>query len=258
MKTRNSPNLRTRYRVTANTLVIDLGRPRKVLSSAPQGGGFRSARYILNHQVEANPTGDRPTSTAERIRRPPGSNPARYLRRLATALDADGSCVGLMTAVPMKQLVIGREESEGIWVECFATVGVTNAVRAGEWPTTESDPKRAAQVGTINLILITNAALSSSAMVGAVQVATESKTGILRDLGVPSWTGVPGATGTGTDAVVIACRLREESVRLSYSGTHTVIGAMIGRVVAHCVTEGLARAERWTAQASSRSQSVST
>lgn len=258
MKKQNSPNVRTRYRVTENTLVIDLGRQRKVLSSAPQGGGFRSARYILNHQVAANPTGDCSTSTAERSRRPPWGDPVRYLRQLATALDADDSCVGLMTAVPMKQLVIGREESEGIWVECFATVGVTNAVRAGEWPTVGSDPKRAAHVGTINLILITNAALSSSAMVGAVQVATESKTGILRDLGVPSWTGASGATGTGTDAVVIACRLREEGARLSYSGTHTVIGAMIGRVVAHCVTEGLARAERWTAQASSRSRSVST
>ena len=258
MKTRNLPSLRTRYRVIANTLVIDLGRLGKVLSSAPQGGGLRSARYILNHQVEANPTVECKKSTAERTGHPPWGDPARHLRRLATALHADDSCVGLMTAVPMKQLVIGQEKSEGIWVECFATVGVTNAVRAGEWPTAESDPKRPTQVGTINLILITNAALSSSAMVGAVQVATESKTGILRDLAVRSWTGVPGATGTGTDAVVIACRLHKEGMRLSYSGTHTVIGAMIGRVVAYCVTQGLARAERWTAQASIRSRSVLT
>jgi iron complex transport system ATP-binding protein len=258
MRKRNRLSLCTHYRVTADTLVIDLRRPSRVLSSAPQGGGLRSARYILNHQVEANPTTDRLTSTAERTGRPPWGDPARYLRRLAIALDADENCVGLMTAVPLKQLVIGREESEEIWVECFATVGVTNAVRAGEWPGAGSDAILGTPVGTINLILITNAALSSSAMVGAAQVATESKTGILRDHAVPSWTGLPGATGTGTDAVVIACRPREEGVRLSYSGTHTVIGAMIGRVVADCVTQGLARAERWTTQISSRSRSVST
>lgn len=257
MKQRNLPSLRTRYRVTANTLVIDLGGPRRVLSSAPQGGGLRSTRYILNHQVDAHPATPGLTTSVERNRRHTWSAPAHYLRRLASALCADDNCVGLMTAVPMKQLVLGRNESDGIWVECFATVGVTNAVRAGEWPNAGSDRKRTTQVGTINLILITNAALSGSAMVGAVQVATESKTGVLRDHAVPSWTGLPGATGTGTDAVVIACGFRSQGVRLSYSGTHTAIGAMIGRVVTDCLTQGLTRAKRWTTRASNRSRPVS-
>ena len=57
--------------------------------------------------------------------------------------------------------------------------------------------------GTINMILITNAALSASAMVTLVQVATESKTAALLAHGVKTWTGQPGATGTGTDAVVV-------------------------------------------------------
>jgi len=54
--------------------------------------------------------------------------------------------------------------------------------------------------GTINLILVTNARLSVSAMVGMVQVATEAKTAALFDADVKSWTGRSGATGTGTDA----------------------------------------------------------
>ena len=256
MRKRNVPHLRTFYRVVSNTLVIDLGSPKRVLSSAPQGGGLRSTRYILNHQVDAHPVAPGLTTSVGKKRNPTGGDPVRYLGRLASTLGAEDKSVGLMTAVPMKQLVMSREESGGVWVECFATVGVTNAVRAGEWPNAGSDRKRRTQVGTINLILITNAALSSSAMVGVVQVATESKTGILRDYAVPSWTGVPGATGTGTDAVVIACGLREQGVRLSYSGTHTVIGAMVGRVVAECVTEGLARAKRWTARATHRSRPV--
>jgi len=159
-----------------------------------------------------------------------------------------------MTAVPMNQLVIGHEESDGIWVDCFATVGITNAVRAGEWPTVESDQRAIAHFGTINLILVTNATLSYAAMVGAAQVVTESKTGILRDHAIPSWTGMPGATGTGTDVVVIACRVRKKEMRLSYSGTHTVIGAMIGRVVADCVTQGLALAGHRTVEVASRSR----
>jgi iron complex transport system ATP-binding protein len=257
MRTRNQLKLHTRYRISAGTLVIDLGRPGRILSSAPQRGGLRQARYILNHQVKGQTVSDRQITAVEKPTDSDWDDPARYLNRVATELGVDDTCVGLMTAVPMNQLVVGREESEGIWVECFATVGITNAVRAGEWPRAVSGSSKVTVLGTINLILITNATLSNAAMVGAAQVATESKTGILRDHDVPSWTGVSGATGTGTDVVVVACRRREKGRMLSYSGTHTVIGAMIGRVVASCVTTGLARAERWTAQAASRSRSVS-
>jgi adenosylcobinamide hydrolase len=229
--------MQTRYRVTEQTLVIDLGSKMRVLSSAPQGGGFTSASYILNHQVESNPI----SNTHPRSH----GDPARALRRLAVRLGVQQKTVGLMTAVPMKQLVMARVSSGDVWVECFATVGVTNAVKAGERPETDVCRSQAAGPGTINLIVVTNACLSSAAMVGAVQVATESKTGVLRDHAVPSWTGQPGATGTGTDAVVIACRLRGQGAWHVYSGTHTMIGALIGHAVTRCVTRGLAKAKHW-------------
>ncbi|HSN03773.1 MAG TPA: adenosylcobinamide amidohydrolase [Nitrospira sp.] len=231
--------LQTRYRVAQQTLLIDLGDRGRVLSSAPHGGGLTAASHILNHQVESDPVAK--TSHRARLR----SDPSRYLRRLAATLGAKRGTVGLMTAVPMTQLVTARASSGPVWVECFATVGVTNAVRAGEWPESGARRTGRATPGTINLILVTNVCLSSSAMVGAVQVATESKTGVLRDHAVPSWTGQSGATGTGTDAVVIACRLRGKGPRHAYSGTHTVIGALIGRVVARCVSRGLAKAKQW-------------
>jgi iron complex transport system ATP-binding protein len=145
----------------------------------------------------------------------------------------------------MTQLVIARVSSGDLWVECFATVGVTNAVRAGEWPAASVLLKDARRPGTINLILVTNASLSNAALVGAVQVATEAKTGALRDHAVPSLNGHLGATGTGTDAVVMACRTQGQGPWHLYSGTHTVIGALVGRVVAACVTRGLAKAKRW-------------
>jgi len=153
-----------------------------------------------------------------------------------------------MTAVPMKQMVTGRSVEGRIWVECFATVGVTNAVRAGEPLRRVQGEAADRTVGTINLILVTNACLAVPALVCAVQVATESKTGVLRDHAVPSWTGRPGATGTGTDAVVVACALRGDGLWQPYAGTHTEIGSMIGRVTAECLTKGLARATQWAAQ----------
>jgi adenosylcobinamide hydrolase len=234
---RLASRVQTRYRVTEQTLVIDLGGKRRVLSSAPQGGGLTVASYILNHQVESNPITNRHTRSH--------GDPALALRRLAVRLGVKQGTVGLMTAVPMKQLVTARVSFGAVWVECFATVGVTNAVKAGEWPETDGRRSRVVAVGTINLMVVTNVGLSTAAMVGAVQVATESKTGVLRDHAVPSWTGLSGATGTGTDAVVIACRLRGAGPWHAYSGTHTMIGALIGQVVTRCVTRGLAKATQW-------------
>jgi len=230
-----SRHVRTRHRVIGRTLVIHLGGRRRVLSSAPQGGGFRSASHIINHQVDANPNmnGHFP-------------DPARYLQKLASQLSIGYHTVGLMTAVPMTQLVTSRVTAGILWVECFATVGVTNAVRAGEWPLHFAHRKEthSTRFGTINLILITNGSLSTSAMVGAVQVATETKTGVLRDHTIPSWKGKDLATGTGTDAVAIACRLRGEGPLHTYSGTHTIMGALVGRAVSNCVSRGLAKARK--------------
>jgi adenosylcobinamide hydrolase len=235
MKKKIRSRVRTRHQVIGRTLVINLGGRRRVLSSAPQGGGFRSASHIINHQVDANP------SMNGRF-----PDPAHYLRKLASQLSLGCHTVGLMTAVPMTQLVTSRVSAEGLWVECLATVGVTNAVRAGAWPLSLDLRRRthSARVGTINLILITNGSLSTSAMVGAVQVATETKTGVLHDHAIPSWKGKDRATGTGTDAVVIACRLRGEGPLHIYSGTHTMMGALVGRAVSDCVSRGLAKTRK--------------
>jgi adenosylcobinamide amidohydrolase len=146
-----------------------------------------------------------------------------------------------MTAVSLADLVTVRETYDQVWVEGFVTVGTSNAVQAGE-PVTPSQRSSSAHPGTINLILVTNARLSASAMVGMVQVATEAKTAVLMRAKVKSWTGRPGATGTGTDAVVV---VSGNGPPMKYSGTHTVLGELVGRVIGMAVTAGLARYLRW-------------
>jgi len=233
------PRLTTGFRVAGCTLLIDLDKRVKVLSSAPCRGGLVRARYIVNHQVQANPIG---VATGRKRRH---RDPAKELRQIARESGGDDDVVALMTAVPMQQLVVLREEAEGLWVEGFMTVGVSNAVRAGE--PIECDARRLRErPGTINIVVITNARLPASALVEAVQVATESKAAVLLAAGVRSWTGRPGATGTGTDAVVVACDAGGDGPTLRYSGTHTKLGELIGRLVARGVREGLQRSARWS------------
>ena len=231
MKTREGRAMQTAFTVRRKTLIVDLGGLRSVLSSAPRAGGITRARYILNHQVAAKPIDS--MSMGARC-----ADPARTLSELASSLGIRERFVGLMTAVSLRDLVTVREASDEIWVEGFVTVGTSNAVRVGEPIMSSQLIKGSPHPGTINLILMTNARLSASAMVGMVQVATEAKTAVLLRAKVKSWTGRPGATGTGTDAVVV---VSGEGPPLRYSGTHTVLGELVGRVIEMAVTEGLAR-----------------
>jgi adenosylcobinamide hydrolase len=234
--------METAFRIRQQTLIVDLGGVRSVLSSAPRAGGMTRARYILNHQVAANPIEkeDRGRRTGARK-----GDPTRALSRLAVSLGIRDKFVGLMTAVLIEDVVTVREAHGQIWVEGFVTVGTSNAVRAGEPVILNQSNDRGTYPGTINLILVTNVRLSVSAMVGMVQVATEAKTAALFDADVKSWTGLSGATGTGTDAVVV---VSGDGAPHRYSGTHTVLGELVGRVVGASVTEGLARYARWHAR----------
>lgn len=227
--------MQTAFEVRRKTLIVDLGGLRSVLSSAPRAGGITRARYILNHQVANNPIG-RDSCGMDVIGR--CTDPARALSKLATSLGIRDKFVGLMTAVSLSDLVTVREAYEQIWVEGFVTVGTANAVRAGELVTPRQRTISDTHPGTINLILVTNACLFASAMVGMVQVATEAKTAVLLHAKVKSWTGRAGATGTGTDAVVV---VSGDGPSHRYSGTHTILGELVGRAIETAVTEGLSR-----------------
>ena len=238
MRTLDGLAMQTAFRVTRKTLIVDLGGIRSVLSSAPRSGGMMRARYVLNHQVSANPIGRDDSGAGAAARCP---DPARALSALAASLGIRDRFVGLMTAVSLLDLIAVREAYDQIWVEGFVTVGTSNAVRAGEAVMPKETTNSRTHPGTINVILVTNARLSAAAMVGVVQVATEAKTAVLLHEKVKSWTGRPGATGTGTDAVVV---VSGNGPSLRYSGTHTVLGALVGRAIGKAVTEGLARYER--------------
>jgi adenosylcobinamide hydrolase len=240
--------IQTSFRVRRKTLIVDLGSLRSVLSSAPRAGGITRAKYILNHQVAAKPINrnDRGMGAGARC-----VDPARTLSKLANSLGIRDKFVGLMTAVSLTDLVTVREAYDQIWVEGFVTVGTSNAVRAGEPVTPKQRTIGSTHPGTINLILVTNARLSAAAMVGMVQVATEAKTAVLLRAKVKSWTGRLGATGTGTDAVVVVSGCGPP---MRYSGTHTILGELVGRVIGTAVKEGLARYVRWHARRTPRSR----
>ncbi|NOZ76173.1 MAG: adenosylcobinamide amidohydrolase [Euryarchaeota archaeon] len=197
-------------RVEGDTLVVSSDSPLKVLASAVLGGGFSRVRYIINHHV------DRDYRSGE---------PEKDLERVARDLGIHEPVVGMMTAVPMDK---AASESRGA-VTAVVTGGVSNAVAAGE---------EAGGGGTINTIVLVDANLTEAAMVNAVITATEAKTLALGDLGVRSAISGEAATGTSTDAVVIACTGRGPLLR--YAGTATGVGREIARATRRAVREAVA------------------
>ena len=150
----NRRAMQTAFQIKRQTLIVDLGGVRSVLSSAPRAGGLTRARYILNHQVATRPIGkdDHGRGTGAR-----NADPARALSRLAISLGIRDKFVGLMTAVSLADIVTVREVHGQMWVEGFVTVGTSNAVRAGEPVILNQSNDRGTYLGTINLILVTNA-----------------------------------------------------------------------------------------------------
>lgn len=240
-----------------HTFLIAAARPLQVLGSAVLGGDRQTARYIFNHTVDRDYA---------------SPHPERDLVALARSMGLGEQAVGLMTAVDVRHTVSRVEQCGDLVVAVFATAGVANLCSAGvaaPWPprgrdqhgsrseqhpvgqTTgrmteavgraksrgRSEGGRCYCPGTINIIVLVDGHLSRPAMVNAVITATEAKALAVQQAGLRLPDGRP-ATGTTTDALVIACTGR--GPLLPYAGAATTVGCMIGRAVYRAVEEGIA------------------
>ncbi|MEE2733137.1 MAG: adenosylcobinamide amidohydrolase [Pseudomonadota bacterium] len=230
----------TWYRVnhTADCLWVELldGRHR-VLSSAVLNGGLVEAEHVLNFKVPRHFEGD--------------ESPADTLRGVASRLgDSDsngdsGQWVGMMTAASMDSMRYRREVVQGVELAVLVTCGLDNARRVGDAAEhramlTAAEPHGVGsiEIGTINTILLCSVALSTSAMVEAVQMITEAKTAALVTAGISSPVSGALATGTGTDAVAVVSGRGQE--RVHYCGKHVLFGEVLGRITFNAVLDSIA------------------
>jgi adenosylcobinamide amidohydrolase len=188
-----------------------------VASWAVVGGGLRAARAVAWLQV-AN--GDLP----------PEVDATAFLRdRLAEAGLA--GAVGLLTTRRLDSYLDVTAEHDEATARCIATVGMGNALRAG-------DPPGLSRFGTINLLCQVSTPLSLEARLEALALAAEARALAVREAVIPSTrTGRP-ASGTGTDCIVIAAPA--DGPAAAYAGKHTAIGHVIGAAVYEATQRGIA------------------
>jgi adenosylcobinamide hydrolase len=155
----------------------------------------------------------------------------------------------LSTGADMDNLAVCERSYQEFSVCCLATGGTGNALRSGVDGANyvERNGKFEYTPGTINMIILFNAALSSGAMARALITATEAKTAALQDLGVRSvYSPENLATGTGTDNIIIVSG-RDSETPLRWTGGHTKIGELIGVTARLAVIEALEKQEGATA-----------
>ncbi|OKP68101.1 hypothetical protein A3842_27295 [Paenibacillus sp. P3E] len=192
------------------------------LSSAVYGGGMVRLKRAVNQFVSRDYECSNPVRDME-----------NKLREWGYPLEG---CAGLMTAVPLEHAAVAEEDIGSAGIFCCVTAASGNAARAG----VRRNVLAAYRSGTINIMLGIDGRLTPSAMVNAVMTATEAKAAALADLGVTDPENGLIATGTTTDAVVLAV---SGSVRYAaehvYAGTATDLGGAIGRLVYAAVTASL-------------------
>jgi adenosylcobinamide hydrolase len=210
------------WEIRGDTLIVVSNRILTVLSTSVLGGGYSQTRCIINHHVEKPFCHNSPGQYLKDVIRRPGFDPE--------------ATVGLMTAADLDNLAVKNEGSGDHQVCAVVTGGISNAASAGETAAALDSG-----AGTINIILLIGGVLKKSAMAGAIITTTEAKTAALLELGVKSQGGDLPATGTTTDAVVVAATA--EGREYEFSGTGTVLGGLIGRAVKAAVIEAVKKQE---------------
>lgn len=201
-------------------------RPRTVLSSAPVHGGVVEADRIVNLCV------DGPDARRD------CDDPAGRFNELGDREGWSGTTVGMMTGVRTERMGIGFDEREDIAWLVLATLGTSNAHRAGEAPVPAAEGTGA---GTINIIAACSCALTPAARAESLMLATEARCAFLADAGIQSVNKRGIATGTGTDAVAVA---GGTGTALPYAGYHTQSGPSLARATRAALAASLAARKR--------------
>jgi adenosylcobinamide amidohydrolase len=216
--------------IETNTLLTGFSEKRRTLSTVD---GYRKVCYAGNSYI------------------PPKMEPlvmningyTRYRKHLPLTFGINPSQITFMsTGVDIDKFAVCQKAYKDIKVCCLATGGAKNnalrtGVDSGDWVETKNGFELVN--GTINIMLLTNAVLTTGAMARAIITATEAKTAALQDLNYRSTTTPQvQATGTGIDTIIIISGTNQQNT-IHHTGGHTKIGELIAKATKTAVTQGL-------------------
>lgn len=247
------------------------GASYSAVSSAILNGGHQqnlTALHVLNYRVPSDYNGYDPS-------------PQKLLSSFA-AKEGLGQCssgssnnniIGLLTAASMKTFAKASRSYQGIHVDVIVTAGLSNSRTAGAEAdyfvlceiedATSSDKKmdeggndddssgsqsngaNPIKPGTINTVVVTNAALTPAALLEAYSIAVEAKCRACANHTVTCAKSRTSelAQGTGTDCCVLISSSENDTDcgrrRVKHAGKHTLFAEMVGQAVYEATSESI-------------------
>lgn len=197
-------------------VAIRLPRRMRILASTILNGGLRETDSVLMLQVSLHYD---------------HADPVEHLRSLLPRLKLPADTACFMTAAELDKAFCSKEtEHNGSRAVALVSAGISNSIRAGESSREGSVPHR--QVGTINVMAITDEPLDDNALANAVMTVTEAKAAALQDHHIPG-------TGTTSDAVLVACPVADK--RCQWCGSGSDHGMAMAMAVRSALGESITR-----------------
>lgn len=216
-----------------NSIVVEFGVCRNGISTSELNGGYKKDfKSSFNHYL-----------SQENIDFLENHSVNDYLVRQSGILGIDSKfTTGLLTSAQMENACVVTKQYKNLEVSVITTAGVrVNASRAGDSASYyEENGNFQFDVGTINIIILTNAYLEPGTLANGLVTATEAKTIALNNLRIPSQFSNGFATGTGTDGIAIFSNTESDNY-LSNAGKHSKLGELIARCVIESIIEAIKR-----------------
>ena len=205
------------------------------VSSAIYNGGFQKVKALLNVQA--------PEEYSDRKLH---QNPQKFIAGSAKKLGLSENFVGMVTAAAVDKFALVSEKVDDLAVNVVATAvdpegnTCSHAETAGEAMTVEE------MMGTINIIVAIDGNPTESCLVSTVLTATEAKAAALWELDVRSRYSGDVATGTITDAIIVAKTNR--GAPIVYAGPASKLGQLVGYCTRKAVKEAVMKANEYSSR----------
>ena len=214
-----------------NILAVISKNPLNTVSSAfHNGGGLKKTRAILNVEV---PKGYGNWSLH--------IDPEALIVDSSKKLGLDEEFIGMVTAACVQNFAIASKREGALGVTVIATAADNEGNTCNYSESSGEEMKTQEIDGTINIIVLIDGHPNESCLVSTVITATEAKTAAMIELDLRSRYSGDLATGTITDAVVVA----ETGIgdTIVYGGPASNLGQLVGCCTRKAVKEAIMKGQ---------------
>src|SRR4030042_2176115 len=203
-----------------------------VSSSFHNGGGLKKTNVILNVEV--------PKSYGDRNLH---DDPDAFIVNAAKEFGVKSSFIGVVTAAAVANYALVSKSNGEFAVSVVATAA-DNEGNTCNFSESSGEPIELKHIeGTINIIVVVDGNPTEGCLVGLIITATEAKMAALKELDIRSRFSGDEATGTVTDAIVVAETRR--GAPIVYGGPASRLGQLVGYCTRKAVKEAITKANEF-------------